>query len=84
MGTVTLMLVLAHSNLHPKILDFAMFNGYRLPHSDQSLDEQMAHVMRRHPEMDRKDALRLMGDELNADVAEFFNEKFPPVGRRAV
>jgi hypothetical protein len=77
---VTISDVLARSGLHPKILDFAIFNGYRLAHADQSLDEQVACAQRRH-NLSREEAMMLLGQEINEDVAEFFNQKFPVVGK---
>ncbi len=80
---VTLIDVLERSGVPHIVLDFAMSNGYRLPVADQSFDEQVASIRRRHPEMDHNDALTLLGCELNSDVADFFNLKFPIVGRNA-
>jgi len=79
-GKITLAHVLERSGLHPKILDFAMFNGYRLPVADQTLDEQVVTLQQRFAGLKQEDAIVMLGDQLNADVAEFFNQKFPVVG----
>lgn len=78
---ITLADILERSGLHHKILEFAMFNGYRIASSDQTFDERVAVLRARHPEMDHNDALTAIGREFTEDVTEFFRQKFPVVGR---
>jgi len=72
--------VLKRSGVDPRILNFAIFSGYTTTASDLTLEEQVARLRRKHPEMDREAALVMLGDNLKDDIAEFFNRAFPVVG----
>ena len=78
-GKISLDDVLANSGVDPRILNFAIFNGYRLAHSDLTLDEQAKRLRQLHPEMDHGDVLVMLGCILRDDVAEFYNQAFPVV-----
>ena len=78
---VTLAEVLGKSGLHPQVLNFAMWCGFRFTSADQSLDEQVASLCRKNPMLSHDDALAVIGNGINEDVAEFFNKVFPVVAR---
>ncbi len=78
---ITVEQVIQASGVHPKIIHFAVFNGYTLGSSDMTLDEQAARIRRQHPEMDDQDVLVLLGDNLKDDIQDFFEQAFPVVGR---
>lgn len=75
--------IIERSGVHPKIIHFAIFNGYRWAASDLTLVEQYDRIHRMNPEMDRDDVLLMMGDDLKDDIAEFFNQAFPVVEKRS-
>lgn len=81
---ITIEKVVEKSGVHPKIIDFACFNGYRLAPSDMTLDEQAQRIKRMNPEMDDDDVLVMLGDNLKDDIQEFFCQAFPVVGKNGV
>jgi hypothetical protein len=68
----------AISGLHPVIVDFVVYCGFRVL-ADQSLEEQVRIVEIRFG-LSRSECLDLIADNFRDAVNEFYNEAFPVAG----
>ncbi len=66
---ITIAEVVAHSGIDERIVQFAVFNGYRLAQSDLTLDEQVTRLQIMYPLKTKEDLLVWLGDDLKDDIA---------------